>query len=507
MDISNDTPNLTRAEAWARFRFAVVSTLLAMPPDPGNLRREIEALAAKSWRHPLSKAPTTLSRPTIERWYYRAKGAVRDPLRALQKPPRKDAGSFPSVAAEVVAFLATQHRAHPKWSYQLHHENLVAAARSTPELGRPPSYPTLRRYMQAKGLWRDRRRRPTEDGANPHQNRETRSFEVDRPNALWHLDFHHGSRRVLTDAGGWEKPIGMAVLDDHSRVVVHFQWYLRETTETLVHALSQAILRFGVPAALLTDNGGPMTSEEVTNGLARLGVVHRTTLPYSPHQNGKQETWFASLEGRLMAMLDGVHDLSLRRLNDVTAAWILHDYNQRRHRELDGTPLARYLAGTNAGRPTPSMEHLRDVFRRDVRRTIRRSDGTVSLEGKRFEIPHELLALRRVLLRYATWDLTTVHLVDERTGATTHRILPLDKQRNADSRRRLVETPPSAPTPPTPPTVPPSSSGLPPLARELLRLQRESGAPPLYFPLDDGMSSKPWDVDDDAAGSPVEVAS
>ena len=29
-------------------------------------------------------------------------------MRALQKPPRKDAGTFPSVAAEVVAFLATR---------------------------------------------------------------------------------------------------------------------------------------------------------------------------------------------------------------------------------------------------------------------------------------------------------------------------------------------------------------------------------------------------------------
>jgi hypothetical protein len=27
-----------------------------------------------------------------------------------------------------------------------------------------------------------------------------------------------------------------------------------------------------------------MVSEEFTTGLARLGVVHQTTLPYSPHQ-------------------------------------------------------------------------------------------------------------------------------------------------------------------------------------------------------------------------------
>ena len=497
MDIKNDAPTLTRAEAWARFRFAIISRLLAMPPRAGNLQREMETLAGESWRNPVTLEPMTLSRQTIERWYYRAKGAARDPLEALKKATRKDVGGFPSLSAAARRVIEAHHRSYPRWTYQLHHENLLAAGRRDPSLGRLPSYPTLRRYMQATGLVRDRKVSSRGDQCQGHEARETRSFEVDRPNALWHLDFHHGSRRVLTDAGSWEKPVGLAVLDDHSRVVMHFQWYLRETTETLCHALWQAILRFGLPLELLSDNGGPMTSEETTNGLARLGIGHRTTLPYSPHQNGKQETWFASLEGRLMAMLDGVRELTLRQLNDLTSAWVLQDYNRREHRELGTTPLDRYLSGTNAGRPTPSMDRLRDVFRRDVVRTVRRSDGTVSLEGKRFEIPSELLTLRRVLVRYAAWDLTTVHLVDERTGSTTHRIWPLDRQSNADGRRRRIDAKLSA--------VPSSSSsgvsltgkdenGLPPLAQELLRRQRESGVPSLYLPLDDALSSRPWNA-------------
>lgn len=512
MDISNEALNLTPAEAWSRFRFAVVSRLLAMPPDAGNLQREIAALAAESWRNPVTKAPMTLSRQTIERWYYLAKSAPRDPVSALRKRPRCDAGRFPAVSAAVRCFLEAQHRAYPRWTYLLHHENLLAAARSDESLGRPPSYPTLLRYMRATGLLRDRRRHPKEDGRPGHEARETRSFEVDRPNALWHLDFHHGSRRVLTDEGAWVKPIGLAVLDDHSRVVLHFQWYLHETTQTLCHALWQAILRFGVPLALLSDNGAPMTSEETTNGLARLGVVHYTTLPYSPHQNGKQETWFASLEGRLMAMLDGVQDLTLRRLNDLTSAWILHDYNRREHRELGMSPLDRHLGGQDAGRVAPPLDHLRDVFRRDVRRTVRRSDGTVSLEGKRFEIPFELATLRRVLLRYATWDLTTVHLVDERTGSTTHRVWPLDKQRNADRRRRRVEPAPGAASASSAAesetaAAPRGEAALPPLAQELLRRQRESGLLPPYLPLDDALSSKPWDEGgDDGLALGVEVA-
>jgi putative transposase len=34
----------------------------------------------------------------------------------------------------------------------------------------------------------------------------------------------------------------------------------------------------------LNDNGAAMLAAEVTEGLGRLGIVHETTLPYSPYQ-------------------------------------------------------------------------------------------------------------------------------------------------------------------------------------------------------------------------------
>ena len=46
-----------------------------------------------------------------------------------------------------------------------------------------------------------------------------------------------------------------------------------------------------------------MIADEVSQGLLRLRIVHEKTLPYSPYQNGKQECFWASLEGRLMEML------------------------------------------------------------------------------------------------------------------------------------------------------------------------------------------------------------
>jgi hypothetical protein len=108
-------------------------------------------------------------------------------------------------------------------------------------------------------------------------------------------------------------------------------------------------------------------------GLARLGILHKTTLPYSPYQNGKQENFWAQLEGRLMAMLEGVQDLTLPVLNEATQAWVEMEYQRRVHSETGQTPLQRYLDGPTVGRPCPESDALRLAFTTEERRTQRRA--------------------------------------------------------------------------------------------------------------------------------------
>jgi putative transposase len=146
---------------------------------------------------------------------------------------------------------------------------------------------------------------------------EVRSFEIAYVHGLWHLDFHHGSRKVLTREGRWTTPLLLGVLDDCSRLACHVQWYLEETAENLVHGLCQAFQKRALPRALMTDNGSAMLAEEVRRGLHDLSILHETTLPYSPYQNAKQEVFWATVEGRLISMLDGLEELTLDLLNEA----------------------------------------------------------------------------------------------------------------------------------------------------------------------------------------------
>jgi putative transposase len=354
-----------------------------------------------------------------------------------------------------------------------------------PTLGPAPSYSTLRRYLTAQGL-RPAPRAPTPDtpgatiAVHRREQLEVRSVEAEYVHGLWHLDFHHGSRKVLSRTGAWVRPLLLGVLDDRSRVACHLQWYLDETAETLVHGLAQALQKRGLPRALLTDNGAAMLAAEVRHGLETLGIVHETTLPYSPYQNAKQEVFWAQVEGRLLAMLEGEAELTLERLNAATQAWVELEYHRAVHRELGCTPLARYLAGPDVGRPSPSSEDLRRAFRAEVDRTQRRSDGTLSLDGQRFEVPARYRHLTRLRVRYARWDLSAVDLVDPHTHVILCPLYPLDKAANADGRRRRLKPPAPARF-----EMPPTTSTIAPLLRKLMADYAATGLPPAYLPRPD----------------------
>lgn len=268
--------DLTHASArvrWARLRFSIVGPLLTCPPDAGELGDHFAQLASRRWQHPTDGGSKRYGASTIERWYYAARNATQDPIEALARKVPSHARTRPSMGAPLRQALAMQYRAHPSWTYVLHHENLVALAKEDAKLGSVPSPATISRHMRHEGFVKQRRRRKKHGELVTFEARERRSFEVTHVHALWHSDFHDGSRSVVLDDGSWKKPFLLAFTDDASRLVCHAQWYLEQTTETFVHGLSQAILKRGLPRALLTDSGSPMVAAETTEGFARLSIV------------------------------------------------------------------------------------------------------------------------------------------------------------------------------------------------------------------------------------------
>ncbi len=204
----------------------------------------------------------------------------------------------------------------------------------------------------------------------------------------------------------------------------------------------------------------------------------------------KQEIFWAQLEGRLLAMLEGEPELTLELLNQASQAWVELEYQRKRHDELGMSPLERALAGPTVVRASPSSDELRRAFKTETTRAVRRSDGTFTVGGIRFELPWQYRTVRRVTLRVARRDLSSVDLYDPRTGAHLGAILPLDKARNADGQRRIA--------PPTSPRAPfPAPSGIAPHLRLLMADYAATGLPPGYLPKQTAAPA-PADIDEQA---------
>jgi hypothetical protein len=179
-----------------------------------------------------------------------------------------------------------------------------------------------------------------------------------------------------------------------------------------------------------------------------------------------------------MAMLEGVAELDLAQLNTITQAWVEQEYHQRLHAEIGTTPLRRFLDRPGVGRDCPDSTTLRRAFRCTGQRSQRRSDGTFSLAGKRFEIPGQYRHLEKVTVAYARWDLQAVELMDPQTLAPLCPVYPLDKTANADGKRRRL----AAASGEEPVALPPTESGLPPLLEQYIRDYAATGRPPAYLP-------------------------
>ena len=190
-----------------------------------------------------------------------------------------------------------------------------------------------------------------------------------------------------------------------------------------------------------------------------------------------------------MAMIGSTKELTLEQLNLLTQVWLEQDYHRNRHSEIATTPLQRFTNATSVGRDAPDSDTLRRAFRKRERRKQRYSDGTCSLEGRRFEIPSRFGKLEYVTLSYARWDLSNVELIDPDTGVVLSRVYPLDKQANASGLRRArgsahrvnnVTSEHSVPA--NAPLCVVDEQGLSPLMRMHMRDYAATGLPPGFIP-------------------------
>jgi IS6 family transposase len=159
---------------------------------------------------------------------------------------------------------------------------------------------------------------------------------------LWQIDIVGGVMIVDTASGELREAKVVTGVDDHSRFNVIAKVVERATGRVVCLALAEALIRFGVPEEILTDNGKQFTDRFGKGGevlfdkiCRKNGITHRLTAPASPTTTGKIERFHLTLRREL---LDGHEPFtSLAHAQAAIEAFVAEYNSDRPHQALDGS--------------------------------------------------------------------------------------------------------------------------------------------------------------------------
>lgn len=244
--------------------------------------------------------------------------------------------------------------------------------------GHVPSASTITRILDRQDL--------LEPADSPGRRGAWKRFERDRPNELWQLDFKGEFR--LTN-GAYCYPL--TLIDDHSRFCLIVAGCPNQKRTTVQGHLQAVFARYGLPEAILCDNGPPWGAGlgwrawgPFYTGLAvwliRLGIQVLYCRPNHPQGKGKNERFNGTLKSELLAYEQfSDHSEAHTRMAD----WRERYNTVRPHQALDmASPATRYKPSEmELPAELPPVEYEPGQPTRKVN-----SMGKISFKGQRFTV-------------------------------------------------------------------------------------------------------------------------
>lgn len=393
------------AESIALLRHQIISPVL-MDSIPAQMAY-FEQLSQKDFDVP-GRGPRRYAAGTMRCWLcaYRKKG-----FQALMPKIRFDVGSFRSIDEEQKIKIRELRNENADLSCVKFYDRLIQLG----VFGVPPiGIETLRRFLKTEGLYKLRT-------ATPRKRFEMRYF-----GELWTADFMHGPK--IFDGKRQKRAILMAIIDDHSRMIVGFQWGMAENTKLLEVVFKEAILAHGCPDRFYCDNGAAFSSSYLSLVSANLGIGLVHSKPYDSPSRGKIERFFRHVRDNFLSdFKEGDPALNLKRLGDAFDMWIRDHYHQRVHNGIQMKPIDRYQTSIREyPRKRVNEETLDEHFLVTTHRMVGK-DSTISLQNNVLEVPPEFIG-RRVEVKFSQDRPSEVFLYND--GNRIVKLRPVDSQLN-----------------------------------------------------------------------------
>lgn len=404
-------------EQMAAFRYGLIAPIVSRqtPMIPGELKRQLEQIAALSYTIPASHK-TQVSVRTLERFMANYRKEGWEGLKP-KKRPQKNAIALPAPILQKAIELRRERpeRSVEQIIYLLEHSGLASEGVLAPS--------TLSRHLRKAGVSRQELLQAVESS------RGHRRFEVEDVHLMWQADFQH--TLYLPDPLNpkkRKKAMLFAIIDDFSRAIVHGEFYWDEKLPRLEDALKKAILRHGVPSQFYCDNGSVFSSHHLVRICAKLNIKLSHSRPYKPMGRGKIERFFrfidTSFRPEAHVQIGNGSLSTLKQLNEAFTSWLEGYYHLRKHGSTGQSPKER-VTGLKRTMRRLSMMELTEIFLWEESRKVDKT-GCVSVFGNIFEVPSHLSS-QTVTLRFDPYDLSLMQVWHDGNRLPDARLLDLNR--------------------------------------------------------------------------------
>ncbi len=287
---------------------------------------------------------------------------------------------------------------------------------------------TLQRYLQDSGMGRKQLKRYAED-RKPTSNKFCKDHRLE----LYQGDIKYGP--VIRDRQGNKIQTYLSsVIDDHSRLILHSEWFDNQKKEIVEDTVHKAVLKYGLFDRFYVDNGKQYISSQLQFSCARLGIRVLHAPPFSGKSKGKVERFHQTVD-RFIAEIEVAHVHSIAEMNEKWKYFLEEDYQMKPH---DG--IAKYYRSKGVEVPkcgiTPQQEWNRDTralkymdsklvaeaFTRTEERTIDKTgcfefngvtyEASIVYAGMKVQIAYDPLNTQTIEVRHGMFDVIYAHPVE-----------------------------------------------------------------------------------------------
>ena len=308
---------------------------------------------------------------------FAANGELADRSRRPHTSPLR---SDVAIEAAVVAV----RDAHPAWGARkivrcLEREGLVAPAIST-------VHAIMRRHGRIEP--------PAGTPGQPYVR-----FEQPAPNLMWQMDF-----KGPVGLSNNDRCHPLTIVDDHSRYSLCLSACADEQGKTVRQRLMATFGCYGLPDAILVDNGSPWGGgpgerwTELGVWLLKLGVDVLHSRPYHPQTRGKNERFHRTLLAEVFALR---RFRMLAEVQPAFDAWRTIYNHERPHEALgQDVPASRYRPSARAmPNQLPTIEYPES----EIVRTVGKTKAYISFKAKLWKVPQAFRG-ERVAIRPRSVD-------------------------------------------------------------------------------------------------------